>query len=418
MEHIETIIVGGGQAGMAVSYFLQMERREHLILEKSIRPAHVWTDDRWDSFTIVTPNWALRMPGAEYNGNDPGGYMTRSEVGTFFEKYIKNYKLPMRYGTTVNIVEQNSNAKGFQIITDHAAYQADNVVMATGLFQNPKIPAFASELPINVTQLHSGQYRNPESLPIGAVLVVGSGQSGCQIAEELYQSGRKVYLCVGSAGRAPRRYRGKDVFEWLMLAGFFDRTVDKLPSPRAKFAGNPQLTGKNGGHTLNVHQFARDGVQLLGRIVGVRDGQVFMVPNLHESLAKVDKFESDLVKLIDEYIQKTGQDAPEEVIPQLRDGYNVKEFAVLDLRAAKINTIIWSSGYSYDFSQVRLPVTDDDGYPLQQRGVTQFPGLYFVGLPWLYKYKSGLLVGVGEDAEYIAGNITATRYKKQAQLKM
>ena len=406
MERIETIIIGGGQAGLAISYFLTMERREHLILEKSIRPAHVWTDERWDSFTIVTPNWAMRMPGAEYNGNDPGGYMPRSEVGTFFENYVKNFKLPIRYGTNVTIVEQLPDGKGYYVITDHDSYRADNVVMATGLFQQPKTPKYSAELPINIVQLHSGQYRNPESLPPGAVLVVGSGQSGCQIAEELYQSGRKVYLCVGSAGRVPRRYRGKDIFEWLLLTGFFDRTVDKLPSPRAKFAGNPQVSGKNGGHTLNVHQFARDGVQLLGRIAGAQDGKISMTPSLHESLAKVDKFEVDLTKRIDEYIQTTGFDAPEETVPQLRDGYNVKEYTELDLRAAGINTIIWSAGYSFDFSLVKLPVTDGDGYPIQQHGVTQYQGLYFVGLPWLHKYKSGLLVGVGEHAEYVAAQIT------------
>ena len=347
----------------------------------------------------------MRMPGAEYNGNDPGGYMPRNEVGTFFEKYAKNFKLPIRYGTTVTIVEQLPDGKGYHVITDHDSYRADNVVMATGLFQQPKIPEYTSEIPIGIVQLHSGHYRNPESLPPGAVLVAGSGQSGSQIAEELYQSGRKVYLCVGSAGRAPRRYRGKDVVEWLLLAGFFDRTADKLPSPRAKFSGNPQLSGKNGGHTLNVHKFARDGVQLLGRIVGAQDGRVALAPGLHENLAKVDKFEADLVKLLDEYILKNGLDAPEETIPQLRDGYDVDEITKLDLRLAGISTIIWSAGYSFDFSLVKLPVTDGDGYPIQQRCVTAYPGLYFIGLPWLYKYKSGLLMGVGEDAEYVADQI-------------
>lgn len=407
MEQIETLIIGGGQAGLAVSYFLQAQQREHLILEKATRPAHVWTNDRWDSFTIVTPNWAMRMPGAEYDGNNPGGYMTRNEAGTFFEQYAKNYKLPIRYGTTVTSVEQSSAGKGFHVLTDHGSIQADNVVVATGLFQRPKTPAYMSEIPLGIAQLHSGHYRNPEMLPPGAALVVGSGQSGCQIAEELYQSGRKVYLCVGSAGRAPRRYRGKDIFEWLLLAGFFDRTVDKLPSPRAKFAGNPQLSGKNGGHTLNVHQFARDGVQLLGRFTDVQDGRIILAPNLYENLAKVDKFEADLVKLIDEYILKNSLDAPEEALPQLRDGYEVEQLTELDLLSAGISTIIWSAGYTFDFSLVKLPVTDGDGYPIQQRGVTQYQGLYFTGLPWLNKYKSGLLVGVGEDAEFVAERIMA-----------
>jgi putative flavoprotein involved in K+ transport len=404
MEHIETVIIGGGQAGLAASYYLQAKKCEHLILEKNTRPGHVWTDERWDSFTIVTPNWAMLMPGSEYKGFDPDGYMPRDEVGVFFEQYVKNHNLPIRYRTIVTSIEK-PNGRGYLVTTDHGDYWADNVIMATGLFQTPQIPDFAANLLANILQLHSGQYRNPDTLPPGAVLVVGSAQSGCQIAEELYHSGRKVYLSVGSAGRAPRRYRGKDVFEWLLLAGFFDRTVNKLPSPRAKFAGNPHLSGKNGGHTLNLHQFARDGIKLVGRISGAWDGRISLTPNLNENLAKVDKFEADLIKTIDEYIQMNGLDVPNEELPQLQDGYAADEPHELDLRAADIKTIIWAAGYSFDFSLVRLPVTDGDGYPVQQRGVTQFPGLYFVGLPWLHKYKSGLLVGVGEDAEYIAAQI-------------
>jgi putative flavoprotein involved in K+ transport len=405
MEYIDTVIIGAGQAGLAVSYYLQSKRHKHLVLEKAARPGHVWQDDRWDSFTIVTPNWTMLMPGAEYAGNDPDGYMPRAEVVKFFESYVKTFDLPVKYGKCVTSVEQLPAGMGYHILTDIGAYQARNVVIATGLFQRPKIPAYAAEIPADILQLHSGAYRNPQSLPTGAVLVAGSGQSGCQIAEELYQSGRKVYLSVGSAGRAPRRYRGKDTFAWLLLAGFFERTVDKLPSPRAKFAGNPQLSGKNGGHTLNLHQFARDGVQLLGRIAGAQAGKVSFAPGLHESLARVDKFESDLVKLIDDYILKSGLDLPGESLPQLRDGYDVQEIPELDLKAAGIGCVIWALGYDFDFSFVKLPVTDADGYPVQQRGATQYPGLFFIGLPWLNKYKSGLLVGVGEDAAYVASRI-------------
>jgi putative flavoprotein involved in K+ transport len=407
MEHIETVIVGGGQAGLSVSYYLQAQGREHLILEKASRPAHVWTEERWDSFTIVTPNWAMCIPGAEYNGDDPGGYMPREQVGLFFDRYVRTFNLPIRYGVCVTSVEPLTDGQGYRVTTDQGVYLADNVVMATGLFQRPKIPPYAAEIPAGITQLHSSQYRNPESLPPGAVLVAGSGQSGCQIAEELYQSGRKVYLSLGSAGRAPRRYRSLDIFECLLKVGFFDRTTDKLPSPRARFAGNPQVSGKNGGHTLNVHQFARDGVQLLGRMAGSQDSRIQLASGLHETLARVDKFETDLLKLIDEAILKNGLNLPEETISQLRDGYETQEITELDLKSAGINTVLWSAGYAFDFSLVKLPLADGDGYPIQQRGVTQYPGLYFIGLPWLYKYKSGLLVGVGEDAEYVAGRIVA-----------
>jgi putative flavoprotein involved in K+ transport len=406
-QQIETVIVGGGQAGLAVSYYLQQQHHEHIVLEQAAQAGNPWRNERWDSFTLLTPNWTIRMPGAEYRGDDPHGFMPRAEVVAYFERYVEQFGLPVRYGVRVTAVEPLPGAKGYRVTTSSDSYQAANVVMATGLFQRPKTPAFSANLSPAITQLHSSQYRNPQALPRGAVLVAGSAQSGCQIAEELYQSGRTVYLCLGSAGRAPRRYRGKDTFEWLLLTGFFDRTVDKLPSPRAKFAGNPHISGTNGGHTINLHQFARDGVKLLGRIVGAQDDQIALAPDLKESLAKADKFEADIVKLIDGYVEKNGLDAPQETLPELRDGYAVEEVRQLDLKAAGVSTVIWAMGYTFDFGLVKLPVADEDGYPIQQRGVTRHPGLYFVGLHWLYKYKSGLLVGVGEDAEYVASRIAA-----------
>jgi putative flavoprotein involved in K+ transport len=237
------------------------------------------------------------------------------------------------------------------------------------------------------------------------VLVVGSGQSGAQIAEELYQAGRTVYLSVGTAGRAPRRYRGQDAFHWLRRLGYFETTVEKLPKPQARFAANPHVSGKGGGHTLNLHQFARDGVRLLGRLADARDGRLYFAPDLHDNLAKADKFEAELVKGIDKLIAETGLDAPPETLPALRDGFDVPVVTELDARAAGVGSVIWASGFSWDFGLVQAPLFDEFGYPIQKRGVTALPGLYFVGLPWLHKAKSGLLIGVGEDAAYIAAHI-------------
>ena len=402
MQHFNTIIIGGGQAGLAASYYLKNHLIEHVILEQAEQAGNAWRNSRWDSFALLTPNWSLQMPGAEYQGSDPDGFLPRDEIVAYFEDYIKKFNLPVQYGMRVTAVEHLISNNKYQVTTNGEIFQADHVVVATGLFQGPKQPAFAANLSSKITQLHSGEYRNPRSLPDGAVLVVGSAQSGCQIAEELYESGRKVYLCVGSAGRAPRRYRGRDVFYWLKQAGFFDRTVDKLPSPKAKFSGNPHLSGRDGGHTINLHQFVRDGVQLLGRITGGENNKIMLADDLYESLAKVDKFEADVIKIIDEFIAKNGIDAPSESLPDLRDGYAVENIRELDLASKGIHTIIWALGYTFDFSLVKLPATDNDGYPIQQRGVTDYPGLYFVGMPWLHKYKSGLLVGVGEDAAYIA----------------
>jgi putative flavoprotein involved in K+ transport len=403
-ERVDTLIIGAGQAGLSLSYYLTQQQRPHVLLEKAGQLAEAWRNHRWDSFTLVTPNWHIRLPGGEYQGNNPEGYMPRVEVVSYLERYAASFEAPVRFEATATAVE--SAKGGFRVRTNQGDFQAINVVIATGLFQQPKIPPFSVSIPNVITQLHSGEYRNPEILPSGAVLVVGSGQSGCQIAEELYQSGRKVYLCVGgSAGRAPRRYRGQDSLWWLVQMGFFNRTVDQLTSPQAKFAANPQISGKAGGHTLNLHKFAREGVSLLGRFTGAEEDRIYLAPDLKENLAKIDKFEVDLVKGIDDFIAKAGYAAPDETLPCDRDGYDVPIITELDMKAAGITSVIWAGGYKFDFSWIHLPVLDADGFPIQQRGVTAFPGLYFLGLPWLHTAKSGLLLGVGEDAAYIASKI-------------
>jgi len=406
IEKIETVIVGGGQAGLTTSYWLKQHGREHIVLERADRPGHAWRQ-RWDSFTLVTPNWAFRLPGAAYAGEDRAGFMPRAEIIARFERYATDTRLPVSFGVEATTVEPLAGRPGYHVRTGAADFAASNVVMATGLYQRPRIPAFAAGLPADVLQLPSEAYRNPGTLPAGAVLVVGSGQSGCQIAEELGKAGRRVYFSVGGAGRAPRRYRGKDTYEWLALAGFFDRTLDKLPSPKARFAPNPHVSGAGGGHDLNLHQFARDGITLLGHLVGAGDGRIGLAPDLHESLAKCDQFEARLLDMIDGYITAGGLAAPEGRPPARQDGYAQPLVTELDIRAAGITSVIWAAGYRFDFSLVKLPVTDADGFPVQQRGVTNYPGLYFVGLPWLHTQKSGLLLGVGEDAAFVAGHIAA-----------
>jgi putative flavoprotein involved in K+ transport len=282
-----------------------------------------------------------------------------------------------------------------------------NVVMATGFFQQPRIPPFAAALSPAVTQIHSSQYRNPASLPAGAVLVVGSGQSGCQIAEELYQGGRTVFLSVGSAGRVPRRYRSKDVIAWLVETGFIDLTPEQLPPGMSKFEGIPHLSGTKGGHTINLHQFARDGVALLGHIRETAGDTVSLASDLHDSLANIDQFERDVLNMFDDYIQKRGLDVPAEEIPQLRDGFDQPVVKELDMKAAGIGAVIWATGYTFDYALVKLPVRDDDGFPIQQSGVSDFPGMYFVGMPWMPAERSGFLLGVGDTAGLVASHIAS-----------
>jgi putative flavoprotein involved in K+ transport len=403
-EQVDTIIVGAGQGGLSMSYYLKQQGREHIILEQAHQAAQVWRN-RWDSFTLNTPNWMTRLPGAEYQGNNPDGFMPRDELVAYFEAYIERFEVPVRYGIRVTSIEPIE--AGYLVCTDEGEFEAANVVIATGLHQQPKIPPFSTNLPAEIHQLHSSEYRNPEALPAGAVLVVGSAQSGCQIAEELCRSGRVVYLSVSSSPRMPRRYRGKDITCWLELAGWFGKTVDQLPSPKAKFAASAHSTGKDGGHTINLHQFVRDGVVLLGHIQSIQGYQVALAPDMKENLAKADKFEVDFVKQIDEYIKSNGMEAPIENLPELGDGFQAEEITDVDLNFAGITSVIWATGFKFDFGLLKLSAFDEDGYPLHKRGVTEFPGLYFIGLPFLTRFKSGLLAGVGDDAVHVAEHIDA-----------
>jgi putative flavoprotein involved in K+ transport len=407
---IDTIIIGAGQGGLATSYYLKKQGREHLILEQADQAGPAWRDGRWDSFTLVTPNWTFRLPGAEYSGAHRDGFLSRDEVVAIFAGYAEKFGLPLRTNTQVRSVEAGAGG-GFIVRTSDAVHEACNVVVATGLFQAPKVPAFASRVPSGIMQLHSGSYRNPSQLPEGGVLVVGSSQSGCQIAQEIHQSGRPVTLCVSGAGRIPRRYRGKDIMEWAALLGISERTVDTLTSPKEKFAANPHMAGKSDGGSINLHQFARDGIRLVGRLQDVRDDKALLAQDLHDNLAKADRFEAGMLQNIDAYIARAGLDLPAEPMPQLKDGYALPSTSELDLAASGIRSIIWAIGYRFDFSMVKFPVFDADGYPVQERGVTRQPGLYFVGLPWLHKQKSGLLGGVGEDAAYIADHLCSSQLR-------
>ncbi|MFC0667135.1 NAD(P)-binding domain-containing protein [Azotobacter chroococcum] len=404
-EHFDTLIVGGGQGGLSTSYYLTLQQRSHLVLERGDIPAPVWRDDRWDAFTLVTPNWDFRLPGATYAGDDPDGFMPREEIVRTFADYVQRHQLPVKFNCEVT--EICADPAGFRVSTRDGDYTARNVVVATGLFQFPRRHAMAAGLSPSIVQMHSGAYRNPAALAPGAVLVVGSSQSGCQIADELNRAGRTVYLCVGRHDRAPRRYRGKDIFEWMRLSGLADQTVDSLPSPKLRFAPNPIMAGRREGGSLNVHRLARNGVRLLGTLQGIDGTGLNLAPDLHDNLAGTDQREAELLGKIDMLVSMRKLDLPEEQPERLEDGYAAPLAERLDLAEAGVTTLIWATGYGFSFDLVRFPVFDEDGYPLQQRGATAQPGLYFVGLPWLYNKRSGLLSGVGEDAEHIAGHIQA-----------
>lgn len=406
MRHIHTLIIGAGQAGLGASWHLLQRGVEHIILEKSDRAGAAWRDQRWDSFALNSPRWASALPGDPYSGDDPEELLPRLRVLDYFDVYVKKFAFPIQYRICVTAVEP-LEGRGWLVTTDSGAWRADNVVIATGLFQSPKFPAFAAQIAPRVAQVHSSAYRSPAALPEGAVLVVGASQSGMQIAEDLHTAGRRVYLSTGQAPRAPRRYRGRDVFGWLKPAGFFDRTPDMLPSPRLRFAGNPQVSNRRDGPPVNLHYFSREGMQLLGRLTGGSGERLSFADDLPANLTRADQGEADLVKMMDGYIAAHGIEAPAERLPEYTDGYTVKPLRQLDLAAQGVSAILWANGFGFDFSMVKVPVTDEFGYPIAPRGVTQFPGLYFIGMPWLSKFQSGLLIGVNEDAEYLAEKIAA-----------
>jgi putative flavoprotein involved in K+ transport len=401
---VESLIIGGGQAGLATSYYLTRQGHRHVVLEQAEKAAAAWRTRCWDSFSLVTPNWSFKMPGRKNNGVERDAFMPRNKVIEFFEDYAITFGLPITYKTQVISVTQMADGM-YHIQTNLNDYKSRNVVVATGFFQHPKIPGFSNNLSPDIHQLHSSHYRNPKSLADGSVLVVGSGQSGCQIAEELLQAGRKVFLSTGRAGRAPRRYREKDIIEWLELMGFFHLTPEQLPPGMGKFDGIPHLTGRDGGHTINLHKFAQDGITLLGHVRGAKDNTILVAPDLYNNLETADTFEREVTGMIDGYIEAHSLEGPAEVLEQLRNGYSQEIITELDLNQQGVSTIIWAVGYSFDYNIIKLPVFDQDGFPIQSSGVTKYRGLYFAGIPWMPSERTGFLLGVGESASHIASQI-------------
>jgi putative flavoprotein involved in K+ transport len=405
MEQIETVIIGGGQAGLAMSYYLGQLGREHVVLERH-RVAERWRNERWDSLTFQSPNWNIQLPGFAFEDSDPDAFASRDEVLRFIERYAAFIRAPLRCGLAATALRQTPDSKRLIVETQPVLFEAKNVVIATGPFQIPAAP-----LPIGSTvlRLHSSQYRNPQLLPPGAVLVIGSGNSGAQIAEELCSAGRRVYLSVSRHRRTPRRYRGKDYIWWYMALGEADVTVDRRQDDQP-----PRLiTGVGGGHDVDLRRLAADGVVLLGRVRGEQGGRIAFANDLGEHLARGDASFNDFIQQADHYAAQKGLDLPppDEYAEVLYAPKEVVEpVLTLDPAAANITTIIWANGFQYDFNWIDLPIFVDEiqpswRVPVHKRGIAKVPGVYFLGLPWLYKLKSSFLWGVGEDAEYLAEHI-------------
>ncbi len=402
-DRYPVIVIGGGQAGLAMSYCLKQRGIDHIIFEQQ-SIGHEWRSRRWDSFCLVTPNWQCQLPGYPYPGNDPYGFMSKDEIVKYLQDYAKSFNPPIEEGVAVNKVRQTETDL-YTVSTSIGEYTADRVVIAVSSYHKPKIPRLAERLPASIHQIHSSTYKNPESLPAGSVLVVGTGQSGCQIAEDLHLARRQVHLCVGGAPRSPRLYRGKDAVEWLDQMGYYDISIDEHPKKEtARSNTNHYLTGRDGGREIDLRKFALQGMKLHGRLRSIEDGKLDFQDDLPQNLDRADAVAANIKQSIDRYIETAEIEAPIE--PPYQPVWQPENPELkLDLAAANIQTVIWSTGFQTDFGWIDLPVFNGSGYPHYDRGITNLSGCYFIGLPWLYTWGSGRFSGVARDANYIAEHI-------------
>lgn len=414
VEHVEVVVIGGGQAGLSMSWHLTQDGVDHVVLERET-VGHEWRSGRWDNFTLVTPNWQCRLPGHVYDGDDPDGFMVRDDVHAFLRRYADSFAPPVREHVSVTSLSERPGG-GFHLATSAGPLTCERVVIATGGYHEAVVPRIAERLDPAVHQLHSSQYRSADLLPAGGVLVVGTGQSGAQIAEDLMLEGRRVHLAVGSAPRVARFYRGRDCVAWLHDMGHYDRPVEEHPEGLAqRDKTNHYVTGRDGGRDIDLRDFASRGVALYGRMTDIRDGVVTFAPTLGTSLDRADAVMEGIKDAIDGWIARNGIDAPTETryTPVWSP---TAEPTTLDLDAAGITSVIWSIGYRADYRWVNLPAFDGAGHPRHHRGVTSVPGLYFLGLPWLHTWGSGRFAGVARDADHLADVIRNQRARSLQSL--
>jgi putative flavoprotein involved in K+ transport len=401
-EYIETLIVGGGQAGLAMSDMLSRRRLPHLIVEQH-RIAERWRSERWTGLRFQFPNWSIRLPGYKFEHADPNGFATSSEIVGFLTAYAAFIKAPVRSGVKVTALRQRSGEAGLAAETSAGSIEARNVVVATGPYQRPVIPDLLAGNS-RVFQVHASAYKQPAQLPAGSVLIVGSGASGTQIAEELQRAGRRVFLSVGRHKRVPRQYRGQDLMWWISELRL-DRTTAAERGPDKTL---PLITGAYGGHTIDFRELAGQGITLLGRVTAVSGDTLAIEPGLSATLAAGDKPYFVFLDMVDEHVQRSGMNAPAEPQARIieRDPDCVRTpITQLHLSKEGISSVIWATGYTFDLSWIDLPVLDNSGEPKHRDGITEVPGLYFLGLPWLSKLTSSFLSGVGDDAATLAKHI-------------
>jgi putative flavoprotein involved in K+ transport len=412
---VETIIVGAGQAGLVASRLLDERGREHVLLDRRQVLGGGWLD-RWDEFCLVSPNWTLGVPGLPYDGPDPDGFLPRDGIVAHWRRYAATIAAPVELETEVSRLRpiDDGGVSRFELETSSGRMLARTVIVAGGPFQVPHVPAVAAGLDKGILSLHSHHYRSVADLPPGGVLLVGSGQTGVQLAEELVAAGRAVTLAVGSCGRAPRRYRDRDIFWWLRELGTTGRdlgtglpTAEQLPSPAARFSCNPHLSGHGGGHDTNLRRMAAEGIRLTGRLESLDGTRAFFRADLGEKLRSADRFFDERLRgACDTYVARAGLDLPADEPAQF--AFEPPEVEQLDLAREGISTVLWTSGYRPSLGWIEADVFDSFGLPVQQAGVTDVPGLAFLGTPWLLDMGSANLVGLVRDAETLVDRLEAT----------
>nr|WP_295741602.1 MSMEG_0569 family flavin-dependent oxidoreductase [uncultured Acidocella sp.] len=404
-HEIEVAVIGGGQAGLSASYYLKKHRISHIVFERG-QAMEAWRAQRWDNFCLVTPNWQCQLPGHAYEGADPDGFMRKSEIIEYLEKFREKLDPPLREGVEVTRVAPRAQG-GFEIVTSEGRFAARQVIVASGGYREPIIPRFAERLPAGIFQIQSADYRNAAQLPEGEVLVVGSGQSGAQIAEDLHLAGKRVHLAVGNAPRCARFYRGRDVVAWLADMGYYEMSVEEHPLREGvRDNTNHYVTGRDGGRDIDLRKFAAEGMQLYGALEGFVDGALRFKPGLTEALDAADATYNSINAAIDKFIVTQKIEAPPPSTYQPVWHPQVEPEA---LEVGRLAAIIWCIGFKPDFGWLDAPVFNGAGRPAHQRGVTAQPGLYFLGLPWLHTWGSGRFSGVARDAAFIVQQIVTAR---------
>jgi putative flavoprotein involved in K+ transport len=405
-EHIDTLVIGGGQAGLAMSHYLRQRGLAHLVLERG-RIGERWKSERWDGLKFQFPNWSVRLPDFPFPHDDPDGFADLGTIVNFIDAYAAFVAPPIRCG--VNVTRLSQDGAGFLAETSDGAISARNVVVATGPYQRPLgASPFADT---GLFQVHASHYRNPAQLPDGAVLVVGAGASGAQIAEELHRAGRRVFLSIGRHNRLPRRYRGRDLIRWLA-----DMRLDQTPvEQRGEMKLLPVISGAYGGHTVDYRRFAADGITLLGRVTAVAGHVADIAPDLAGHLASGDQGYATFCDMVDDFVRRRGLDLAKDPATraQLPDPAGVTQpLRRLDLHAENINTVILATGYRVDFDWIDCPAFDGNGEPLHRHGIATVPGLYFLGLQWMSRMASSFMSGVGDDAAVLADHIAQGMIRK------